>query len=66
MTLNANIEWWGGAVREKFSDAAFTIAITQWLLDQIHRDYPNLKPGQAVLRPTSELIPYAGRPVQLC
>jgi glycosyltransferase involved in cell wall biosynthesis len=49
MTLNANIEWWGGAMREKFSDAAFTIAITQWLLDQIRRDYPELKPEQVLL-----------------
>jgi len=49
MTLNANIEWWGGAMTEKFADARFTIAITQWLLDQIHRDYPNLDPSQALL-----------------
>jgi colanic acid/amylovoran biosynthesis glycosyltransferase len=49
MTLNANIEWWGGAMREKFADAEFTVAITQWLLDQIHRDYPELKPTQALL-----------------
>jgi glycosyltransferase involved in cell wall biosynthesis len=40
MTLNANIEWWGGAMREKFEDADFTIAITQRLLDQIGRDFP--------------------------
>lgn len=49
MTLNANIEWWGGAMGEKFADARFTIAITQWLLDQIHRDYPQLRSDQALL-----------------
>ncbi len=49
MTLNANIEWWGGAMREKFGEADFTIAITQWLLDQIRRDYPDLAPEQALL-----------------
>jgi glycosyltransferase involved in cell wall biosynthesis len=49
MTLNANIEWWGGAMGQKFADADFTIAITQWLLEQIHRDYPNLAPSQALL-----------------
>jgi glycosyltransferase involved in cell wall biosynthesis len=49
MTLNANIEWWGGAMAEKFADADFTIAITQWLLDEMHRDYPGLKPSQALL-----------------
>jgi len=49
MTLNANIEWWGGAMAEKFADADFTIAITQWLLDEMRRDYPGLKPSQALL-----------------
>jgi len=49
MTLNANIEWWGGAMGQKFADADFTIAITQWLLEQIHRDYPNLAPSQSLL-----------------
>ncbi|MGD2183562.1 glycosyltransferase family 4 protein [Lusitaniella coriacea] len=49
LTLNANIEWWGGAMAEKFHRAKFTIAITQWLLDQMKRDYPNLKAEQAIL-----------------
>jgi len=49
MTLNANIEWWGGAMGEKFADAEFTVAITQRLLDQIHRDYPRLGTSQAIL-----------------
>ena len=49
MTLNANIEFWGGAMREKFEEAEFTIAITQWLLDQIRRDFPTLRPDQALL-----------------
>ncbi|HAC65691.1 MAG TPA: hypothetical protein DCF68_19705 [Cyanothece sp. UBA12306] len=49
LTLNANIEWWGGAMEEKMADAQFTIAITQWLLNQIKQDYPHLKPEQAIL-----------------
>jgi glycosyltransferase involved in cell wall biosynthesis len=49
LTLNANIEWWGGAMREKFSDATFVISITQRLLDQIHREFPDLAAGQALL-----------------
>ena len=49
MTLNANIEWWGGAMKEKFSDAEFTVAITQWLLDQMHRDFPMLRSDQSLL-----------------
>jgi glycosyltransferase involved in cell wall biosynthesis len=49
MTLNANLEWWGGAMAEKLHDADFTVAITQWLLDQIHRQYPDLNSDQAIL-----------------
>jgi glycosyltransferase involved in cell wall biosynthesis len=49
MTLNANIEWWGGAMLEKFSDAEFTNTHTRWLLDQMRRDFPSLAPQQAVL-----------------
>jgi glycosyltransferase involved in cell wall biosynthesis len=49
LTLNANIEWWGGAMAEKMADAQFTIAITEWLLEEIRRDYPNLRQDQAIL-----------------
>ncbi len=49
MTLNANIEGWGGAMKSKFEDADFTIAITHWLLDQMHRDYPSLSPQQTLI-----------------
>ena len=49
MTLNANIEIWGGAMREKFEDADFTIAITRWLLEQVRRDYPSLCAEQVLL-----------------
>jgi colanic acid/amylovoran biosynthesis glycosyltransferase len=49
MTLNADIEIWGGAMQAKFEDAAFTITITRWLLDQIHRDYPSLTSAQVLL-----------------
>jgi len=49
LTLNANIEWWGGAMREKFGEADFTIAITDWLLAQMRADFPELGPEQALL-----------------
>ena len=49
MTLNADISIWGGAMREKFEEAVFTIAITQLLLDQIRRDFPTVRPDQALL-----------------
>ena len=41
--VNANLEWWGGAMREKFRDAKFTVACTDWMAAQIHRDYPELE-----------------------
>lgn len=49
LTLNANPEWWGGAMSEKFGESRFTIAIATWLLDQVRRDYPAPRPDQAVL-----------------
>jgi colanic acid/amylovoran biosynthesis glycosyltransferase len=49
MTINANIDWWGGAMLEKFSEAQFTIAITQWLLEQIRREYPQISHHQVLL-----------------
>lgn len=49
MTLNANIEWWGGAMEQKFSDAEFTAVITEWLLAQIRSDYPELSVNKAFL-----------------
>ncbi len=49
MTLNANIEGWGGAMAEKFGEADFTIAITERLLAQVRRDYPNLCSDQTLL-----------------
>jgi colanic acid/amylovoran biosynthesis glycosyltransferase len=49
LTLNADIEWWGGAMTEKFADADFTIAITQALLEQMKTDFPNLADQQRLL-----------------
>ena len=49
MTLNADVEWWGGAMAEKLREANFTIAITEQLLAQIKRDYPSLRPNQVLL-----------------
>ncbi|MCU0570331.1 MAG: glycosyltransferase family 4 protein [Oculatellaceae cyanobacterium Prado106] len=49
LTLNANIEWWGGAMEQKFSDAEFTISTIDWLLTQIRTDYPKLARDKALL-----------------
>jgi glycosyltransferase involved in cell wall biosynthesis len=42
--VNANLEWWGGAMREKFRDAAFTTFCTRWMVEQMKRDYPDIDP----------------------
>lgn len=49
LTLNANVEWWGGAVGEKFERAAFVIVITEWLLEQVRREYPELGKNHVLL-----------------
>lgn len=49
LTLNADIEGWGGGMASKFRDAEFTIAITEWLYGQVRRDYPGLRPSQLLL-----------------
>jgi colanic acid/amylovoran biosynthesis glycosyltransferase len=49
LTLNANLEWWGGALASKFADADFTIVITKWLLEEVRYKFPNLRPEQVIL-----------------
>ncbi|RUT08269.1 colanic acid biosynthesis glycosyltransferase WcaL [Dulcicalothrix desertica PCC 7102] len=40
LTLNANLEWWGGGMTAKFTNAAFIIAITKKLEAEVRRNYP--------------------------
>jgi len=49
MVCNANLEWWGGAMSQKLSDAEFTVAVANWIFDQIRSDYPTLKPQQVIM-----------------
>ena len=49
LTLNANLEWWGGEMDRKFGESAFTIAITQWLYDQVRKQMPHLRDDQLLL-----------------
>jgi glycosyltransferase involved in cell wall biosynthesis len=39
----------GGATFQKLSDAECTVAITDWLYDQIRSEYPTLKPQQVIM-----------------
>jgi glycosyltransferase involved in cell wall biosynthesis len=49
LTLNANLEWWGGEMDRKFGESAFTVAITQWLYDQVREQMPHLREDQLIL-----------------
>jgi glycosyltransferase involved in cell wall biosynthesis len=40
--VNANLEWWGGGMREKFFDASFSLLVTQWMVEQVRREMPEL------------------------
>ena len=49
LTLNASLDEWGGLMKEKFSDARFTIVITEAMLAQVRHDFPELASDQAIL-----------------
>jgi glycosyltransferase involved in cell wall biosynthesis len=40
LIVNAHIEWWGGAMVQKFQEAQHTFFVTQWMIEQMQRDYP--------------------------
>ncbi|HYE18043.1 MAG TPA: glycosyltransferase [Tepidisphaeraceae bacterium] len=40
MVVNAHIDWWGGAMIQKFKEAGHTFFVTQWMVDEMVRDYP--------------------------
>lgn len=46
-TLNANIDWWGGAMREKIEDCAFVAAVSGWLLEQVRERSSGLTADRA-------------------
>lgn len=49
LTLNADLTWWGGGVERKIAESAFTIAITQALLDEVHAKFPAIPPERTIL-----------------
>jgi colanic acid/amylovoran biosynthesis glycosyltransferase len=49
LTLNANLEWWGGGMRSKLADAEFVIVIAEWLRNQVLADHRELDPGRVRL-----------------
>jgi glycosyltransferase involved in cell wall biosynthesis len=49
MTLNADLGWWGGAMKQKLESADFTIVITKRLLEEVIATYPTLAKEQRLL-----------------
>lgn len=49
LIVNANIDWWGGAMREKFADAEFTLLCTKVMVEEMKRDYPSVPPDRYAL-----------------
>jgi glycosyltransferase involved in cell wall biosynthesis len=43
LTLHGNLDWWGGGMGSKLENAEFTVAVAEWLRDDIRRDYPQLR-----------------------
>jgi|694.fasta_scaffold06022_5 colanic acid/amylovoran biosynthesis glycosyltransferase len=48
LVVNANVEWWGGAMREKFTSADFVVSIAGWLSKDIRKVVPELSEEQLV------------------
>lgn len=48
LVCNANLEWWGGGMSQKLSEAEFTVAVADWLFEQIRSEYPELKSQQVI------------------
>jgi glycosyltransferase involved in cell wall biosynthesis len=51
VVVNANLEWWGGALDEKLGHAAAVIAHARWIHDDILKRVPCIDPRRVVLAP---------------
>jgi len=49
LIVNADIGWWGGAMRQKFADTAFTLLCTRVMVREMERDYPSIPPDRYAL-----------------
>ncbi len=51
VTLHADLDWWGGAMAQKFDDAAFVVVITRRLIEQMREEFPRLTGDRVLLGP---------------
>jgi len=49
LTLNADLSWWGGSVGQKIDESAFTISITQGLLDELREKFSSVPRERTLL-----------------
>lgn len=49
IALNSHLDWWGGGMASKLGHSEFTAVNAEWLLDQVRKDYPHLRPSQVFL-----------------
>lgn len=50
VAVNANLEWWGGAIQEKLRESSFVVVHARWIGDAIRRRHPDLS-DRVVLAP---------------
>lgn len=49
-TINAKLEWWGGAMREKLGRCRAVFPVAGWMREQIAREYPEVLDRTVVAR----------------
>lgn len=49
-TINAKLEWWGGAMHEKLSRCSAVFPVADWMRNQIAREFPDVLPRTIVAR----------------
>ena len=51
LVVNANLEWWGGAMREKLGEADLIVTHAGWIRKDIINTFPDLPPDKVLLAP---------------
>lgn len=51
IVINANLEWWGGAMSEKIQSADLVVPIAKWIRKEVFELVPNLPKERVVLAP---------------
>ncbi len=51
VVINANLDWWGGAVAGKIRDASFIVTHARWIREELLKRFAWLEPSKVVLAP---------------